>query len=57
MAKQSNEKPQWRVSTVKAGKGRAVVRHWIVRPAERAGHFPTAEIAQAECDKRNAQAA
>jgi hypothetical protein len=45
----------WRPVTVKAGKGRAVPRHWIKGPnGERAGHYPTPDAAQGECDRRNA---
>jgi hypothetical protein len=45
----------WHPLTVKAGKGRAIARHWIKGPnGERAGHYPSAEAAQAECDRLNA---
>lgn len=47
----------WRVQTIKAGKGRAVVRYWISGPRrQRAGHFVSVAAAQTECDARNALA-
>jgi hypothetical protein len=48
---------EWRVSSPKAGKARAVVRHWIVKPGGHSvGWFPSAAAAQAEADKRNSTA-
>lgn len=45
----------WNVQTVPSGKARATTRHWINGPqGERAGHFPTVDAAQTECDRLNA---
>lgn len=48
---------QWAPYTVKAGKARAVARHWIKGPGgERSGHYPTFEAAQRAADEKNAAA-
>lgn len=56
MSKQAETK--WRAVSYAAGRGRAVVRHWVLGPeGVRMGHYPSAKAAQDEADKRNAQAA
>jgi hypothetical protein len=44
----------WRAATYKAGEGRA--RHWVLGPSgQRAGFFPTFEVAQQEARRLNAE--
>jgi hypothetical protein len=45
----------WKPFMARAGKARAVTRHWAKGPnGQRAGHFPSEQAAQTYCDQQNA---